>query len=564
MPVLEKCAHVNRNPLRIAVCLALALGTLVLFWRVTHYDFINVDDPRFVTENDQVRAGLTWAGVVWAFHSVYTEAWQPLTWLSHMLDCQIYGVDAGKHHLTSLLFHAANTLLLFLWLESLTKAAGRSALVAALFAWHPLHVESVAWICERKDVLSAFFWLLTLMAYTRYARSVTSGEWRMASQAAAASPVTRHPSLFYFAALFFFACGLMSKPMLVTLPCVLLLLDFWPLGRVQWPMADGRWQTNLRLLLEKIPFFLLVVATIAVTIQAQKAGGSLANLHGFPLGARVANAFASYLSYLTKTFWPTDLAFFYPYSFHLPLASVLGGALLLVIWTGLFLLRARQQPYLLVGWLWFVGTLVPTIGLVQFCLQARADRYTYIPSVGLFIAVVWGVSDLLGRWPSSKKFLPVLGCVALAGCVAVTSVQLGYWRNSLAASRRAIEVTENNYVAYESAARAISAMGQPEKAVPFFTEAVRLAPAWPQGQFNLGITLGGLGKTNEAIAHLQAAVKLAPNFAPGHVTMGRVLVKFGRNREALREFAEAVRLKPDFAEAQAALDALLAAHPELK
>lgn len=521
-----------------------------------------------------------------------------MTWFSHMLDCELYGVKAGGHHLTSLLFHVANTLLLFLWLNDLTKATGRSAFVAALFAWHPLHVESVAWVCERKDVLSAFFWFLALMAYTRYVRKPRAGA--------------------YLLVLGLFALGLMSKPMVITLPCVLLLLDFWPFNRfgvkfipdseaVSKGNDDPRLasfidRTSLRktipLIGEKIPFFLLALGMSAATIFAQKAGGSLAHLGGLAMHVRVANALASYLSYLSKTFWPSGLAYFYPYSFDIPLGLVLGSALLLMVWTTWFVMRVRQQPWLLTGWLWFLGTLVPTIGLVQFCIQARADRYTYIPGIGLFIVMVWGLNDLFKRWPARRQLLPVGGGLALAGCLAASSVQLGYWQSNITVARHAIEVTDGNYVAYESLGEAIAALGQPERATNFFAEAVRIAPNWPQGQFNFGITLSEIGQTNDAIEHLETAVKLAPDFPEGHSLLGQTLLRFGKTDAAIREFTgelkltpgdarahyrlalaleqqgnftgatehcrEALRQTPRFPEARAALDRILSAHSGLK
>jgi tetratricopeptide (TPR) repeat protein len=586
----------SKNQLRGIICLMLAAGTLVLYWPMTHHDFINVDDPRFVLQNPQVQGGFTWQSFVWAFKSLYVETWQPVTWFTHMFDCRMYGLKAGGHHLTSLLFHVASAMLLFLWLDNLTRATGRSALVAALFAWHPLHVESVAWICERKDVVSAFFWLLALLAYTRYARKPgVSG---------------------YLLALGLFAMGLMSKPMVVTLPCVLLLLDFWPLNRfgllrtadgektpggeaVPNPAASISFPALVRkaiaLTVEKIPFFVLGLAMTLATIYAEKAGGTLTSLASLPLHTRVANALMSYQSYLTETFWPAGLAFFYPYSFDLPLASVLGVALLLLIWTGLFVRRAREQPYLLTGWLYFLGTLAPTIGLIQYCTQSKADRYMYIPSIGLFIVIVWGVNDLFGRWRNGRKFLPVLGGLALAGCLGATTVQLGYWQNSITLARHAIEVTDNNYVAYESLGEAIGGLGQPQRALAYFAEAVRLAPDWPQGQFNYGITLSETGQTNEAIKHLQAAVKLVPDFPLGRTYLGQTLLSCGKTDAAIEEFAavlrldprsadahyqlaqalkeqgkfseavwhcrQALQLTPDFPKARAELDQILSAHP---
>jgi tetratricopeptide (TPR) repeat protein len=595
MPALP----LSRNQLRGVICLTLALVTLLLYWPLTHYDFVNVDDPRFVIQNPHVQGGFTWQSVVWAFQTLYVETWQPITWFSHMLDCRLYGLKPGGHHLTSLLIHVANTLLVFLWLDNLTKATGRSAFVAALFAWHPLHVESVAWVCERKDVLSALFWLLALVAYTGYARKPGVGRYGLV--------------------LGLFALGLMSKPMVVTLPCVLLLVDFWPLNRFGLlgnlagekmakpdtdPIAGGAFNVralvrkSFILILEKIPFFVLGLGMTAITIYAENAGGTLVNVAGLPMHVRVANALASYQSYLSETFWPARLAYFYPYSFDLPLAATLGTALLLAVWTGCLVLRVRQQPYLLTGWLYFIGTLVPTIGLIQYCSQSRADRYMYLPSIGLFMVVVWGLKDVFERWPARRRLLPVLGGLALIGCLGASSVQIRYWQNSLTVARHAIEVTDNDYVAYESLGEAIAALGQPERAISFFAEAVRLAPVWPQGQFNYGITLSEIGQTNDAIEHLQAGVKLAPNFSEGHYRLGRTLFQFGKPDEAVPEFAETLRLDPNFAEAhywlgqalqqqgkfaeavphyrealrqtpgfpeaKTALDQILSAHPDLK
>ncbi len=437
------------------------------------------------------------------------------------------------------------------------------------------------------------------MAYTHYARKPGVGS--------------------YLLVLGLFALGLMSKPMLITLPCVLLLLDFWPLNRfgLEVPLTRGNQPKNsdrqpgpanfinrisLRkaavLIAEKIPFFALGLAMSVAILFAQKAGGSLASVGSLPMHIRVANALASYLSYLSKTFWPSGLAYFYPYSFDIPLATVIGAALLLIVWTVWFVMRMRQQPWLLTGWLWFLGTLVPTIGLVQFCIQARADRYTYMPGIGLFVVVVWGLNDLFEGWPARRTLLPMLGGLALAGCLAASSVQLSYWQNSITVSRHAIEVTDNNYVAYESLGEAIAELGQPERAVSFFAEAVRMAPSWAQGQFNYGITLSQIGQTNDAIEHLQAGVKLAPDFPQGRSYLGQTLLKFGKPDDAVQEFTEvlrlqpqsadahyhlaqalqaqgqftgavlhyreALRLMPDFAKAKIALDQLLSAHPDLK
>ncbi len=545
------------------ICLGLAVVTVALYWPVTRHDFVNVDDPRFIFQNPHVQAGLTWAGTKWAFHSFETENWQPLTWLSHMLDCQVYGLNAGGHHLTSLLFHVANTLLLFLWLNGLTRAAWRSAFVAAFFAWHPLHVESVAWACERKDVLSTFFWLLALLAYTRYARRTEDGELRPEDGGQSSSLHLIRPirpisgARIYFAlSLAAFALGLMSKPMVVTLPCVLLLLDFWPLNRfglldrAETVPATSLARRSVRLIVEKVPFLLLTVAMCVATLFAQKAGGALSSLGGMPLSVRVANSLANYATYLANTFWPFGLAYFYPYSVQL-VGLVLGAALLLLAGTGWFGWRFRQEPWLLTGWLWFLGTMVPTVGLVHVGIQSRADRYMYIPSIGLFILVVWGLDAFFDRWPGRKEILPVLGGVALAGCLVATSLQLGYWQNSLTLSRHAIEVTRDNFVAYDSLGRALYELGLKDQALACYVEAVRMEPEFPQSQFNLGAALRERGRLPEAAEHFAAAVKLVPNHFETRSAFASTLLLLndGRLGEAAAQFSAALRLKPDSADA---------------
>ena len=369
----------------------------------------------------------------------------------------------------------------------------RSAFVAAFFAWHPLHVESVAWAAERKDVLSAFFWLLTLLAYARYANLSKSK--------------VRRPKSFTALALVLFACGLMSKPMVVTLPCVLLLLDFWPLNRVlgfrfqvsgseilQPSTFSVQSATLARLIFEKLPFFALAIAGSVVTYLVQKSGGATWSESGLPFHARMANALVSYVRYISKIFWPVDLALIYPYPHHWPLVLVIGAALFLAVCSALFVLRARQNPYLLVGWFWFLGTLVPTIGLVQVGAASMADRYTYIPSIGLFIVIVWGVNDLLERWPNWEKFPPVAGGVALAGCLMVTSIQLNYWRNSLAIFSHTVAVTTDNYTADNFLGRALDGIGQTDAAILLYTESVKIAPHYPEAQYNLGMDLWRQGR----------------------------------------------------------------------
>jgi protein O-mannosyl-transferase len=564
----------TQNQLFAIICFVLAAVTLAVYWPLTSHPFINFDDDEYIVGNSHVTSGLTWTNIVWAFQSGEAANWHPLTWISHMMDCDLYGLNPGGHHLTNLIFHIANTLLLFLLLKQMTGAMWRSACVAALFAWHPLHVESVAWASERKDVLSAFFWMLTLLAYACYAKKPNVAK--------------------YLLALLFFACGLMSKPMVVTLPFVLLLLDFWPLNRLRLPdcgvesnlenipaqnqIAKSWVRTLIFLVVEKIPFFALAAVASAVTFLVQKTAGAFWQS---PLPLRLANAALAYVRYLSKLFWPTDLAIVYPYPHHWPAFLVAGAALLLFTWSALFVFRAKQNPYLIVGWLWFLGTLVPTIGLVQVGAQSIADRYTYIPSIGLFILVVWGVNDLFDLWLERKKFLPLAASVALVGCLAMTSLQLNYWQSSIQLFLRAIAVTTNNYVADNTLGKAFEKAGQKEKALFVYSETVRLEPRYPEGQFNLAMSLLEFGKTDEALEHLKMAANLTPHdpdtqyvlgiyflqhnqleeaahrfnialadrpeFPEAHNALGSALSRQGKLDEAIAQFSETLRLKPDFA-----------------
>jgi len=521
-------ASLTKNQLRILICVVLASATLVLYLPVTRHNFINIDDQRFVIENPHVRDGLTWPGIVWAFQTTQTENWHPLTWITHMMDCQFYGLNPAGHHLTNLLVHIANTLLLFLLLNKLTGAIWRSFIVAALFAWHPLHVESVAWIAERKDVLSAFFWMLTLLTYTRYAQERSKAD--------------------YFLALFYFTCGLMSKPMVVTLPFVLLLLDFWPLQRFQVESSGFGVQSSMavKLICEKIPFFALAIAASIVTFFAQKTGEELMPLADAPLSLRIDNSLLAYAGYLSKIFCPVNLAVFYPYSYSTGWLVGFGCALLLILCTGLFVWHARGQPYLLVGWLWFLGTLVPTIGIVQVGLQSMADRYTYLPSIGILILAVWGVNDLLNSHPQKIKIAAVAGSIVFAVCLAITSIQIGYWQNSITLARHAIEVTENNYVAYDSIGRALTERGQVDEALPFFEEAARVGPHYLQSQINLAFVLQSKNRQAEAIKYWERAVQLSPNDPGWRCDFGMALVQDGRLEDAADQFNKVIRLHPDF------------------
>jgi tetratricopeptide (TPR) repeat protein len=534
---------------RRLIALLLALITLLVYLPAVRNGFVVYDDGTYVTENRMVQGGLTSAGIQWAFTTGYGSNWHPLTWLSHMLDCELFGLNAGAHHSVSLLLHAANAVLLLLLLLRLTGALWPSAFVAALFAWHPLHVESVAWISERKDVLSTFFALLTLLAYVK---AVTSDRWLVTrtdttAPVAVPSPVTRHPSRFYWLAWFCFALGLMAKPMLVTLPFVMLLLDYWPLQRLS--TLNPERPTGVRLTLEKSPFFLLVAISCVVTYLAQSHGEAVMALQQYPLPLRIANALISYAQYLFKMIWPWSLAVFYPLPNHLSWIRAMAAAAVAVLgvisWVAW---RTRRQcPYLLVGWLWFLGMLVPVIGLVQVGSAAMADRYTYFPIVGIFIAVAFGVRDLARRFRVPKVAVAITAALVLAACLGLTERQLRYWRDSESLFAHALAVTADNPNARVDYGVALEQQGRFPEALAEYREAVRLSSDNFQAQYNIGNLLDKMGRPEQARIELLKAVQLEPESAASRDALGAVLVELGRFDEAMSQFTEALRINPNHA-----------------
>jgi len=515
----------------VLICILLTLVTLGLYWPVTGFDFINFDDAQYVTTNPNVQAGYSIKSVIWAFTTHHASNWHPVTWLSHILDCRLYGLHAGGHHFTSVLFHVANALLLFGLSQRLTGATWRSALVAALFAWHPLHVESVAWVSERKDVLSTFFALLTLWAYWFYVKA--PNRWR------------------YGLTLLCFVCGLMSKPMLVTLPLLLLLLDYWPLGRnrdLKGALIDKTRQTPLRiwtrLVVEKVPFFILAAISSSITYWAQIILRDQGGLH-LTFGERAANALNSYTRYIGKLIWPENLSVFYPYPHHLPVVQIIGAGLLLAAFSILAFRYCRSRPHLIVGWLWFLVALVPVIGLIQVGGQSLADRYTYIPSIGLFMAFAWESPYLLGTGNWARWICGIAAMLILTSCLVITSRQLRYWKNSATLFTDAIEVTRDNAVAQCNLGEALLAQGNREDALVHLNEALRIEPNYVIARNVRGDLFYEQGKFREAAAELNAALALRPGFDLAHNNLGKALLALGRRGEAEAQFRAAVKCDPD-------------------
>ena len=545
----------------------LALVTIAVYWPATRCGFVNYDDDIYVTANVHVQSGLTPGNVKWAFANPVAGNWHPLTILSHMLDCQLFGLKPWGHHLTSVVLHAFNAALVFLLLQRLTGAMWRSLLAAALFGLHPLHVESVAWVAERKDVLSTFFGLLSLLCY---AKAVTSDKWQVTRMDSSLSRVMCHLSPYYWLALLCFALGLMSKPMLVTGPFVLLLLDYWPLHRVlsfklsvsspgtTSPSIHQSINPLFRLLLEKLPFFALAAAASIVTYLAQKQAGALTTGESIPLGARGENALISYCRYLGKLFWPTNLAVFYPRPGHWQWEQVLLAGGLLVSVTVLLIVKRARYPFLLMGWLWFCVTLVPVIGVVQAGEQAMADRYTYIPSVGVLIMAVWGAYELTKCWRYRTMVLTLGGGAALIFCAGLTRLQLEYWRNSETLYRHAIAVTKNNYIAYNNLGIVLMEQDQIDEAISQYREAIRMNPDFAYAHNNLGRALDKKGQTDEAISQFQEAIRLAPDDIEARNNLGVALNEEGRISEALNQFRENIRLEPNDADAHNDLGVILA------
>jgi tetratricopeptide (TPR) repeat protein len=552
----------------VLISALLGLVTLAVFWNVTQCDFVNYDDPEYVTSNPHVLPGLVWTNMIWALQSGYASNWHPLTWWSHMADCELFGLQPAAHHLVSLGFHILNTLTLFLVLRKMTSQLWRSAAVAALFALHPLHVESVVWISERKDVLSTFFFLLTLASYFEYARRVPSRIAKLDLSPAASEPggserykalvaearaeLNSHKSRkirawYYLAALVCFTLGLMSKPMLVTVPFLLLLLDYWPLRRVELRAFLMKPVQSWVLVLEKLPFLILTLVSCVVTFLVQRKGGAVST--SFSLGERLGNALTAYVRYVVKMFWPSDLSVFYPHEQHWKISQVSEAALILIVVTAFALYLARRAPYVVAGWFWFIGTLVPVIGLVQVGSQSMADRYSYIPMIGLFMAGVWGAYDLLSMAAYRGPLLSSVAVIILLSCGLITFRQVNYWRSSKTLFRHALEVTHRNYVAYNSLGLYQAKQGRSADAIDNYRKALEINPLYVNAYNNLGQALVDQRRPQEAIPLYQKALAIAPGNLQSHNNLGVALANIGRISEAIQEYNFVLERKADYAEA---------------
>ena len=520
----------NRS-LTIFLGLALAAVTLALFWPATGYGFVVMDDDQYVYENPGVPLGLTLAGVKWAFTTVHNGYWLPLTWISFMFDYSWNGMFAGGYHLTNIILHTLNTLLLFLLLKRMTRALWPSALVAALFAWHPLRLESVAWVTERKDVLSTFFLLLTLLAYLYYVTKPGAGR--------------------FILSLVFFVLGLLAKPILVTVPFMLLLLDFWPLKRLPpAAAASGRVPAPkawLKVLAEKIPFLIFSLAAGVVTVITQHLAGGVMSLTKVPFSLRVANAIVSYADYLWMMLCPVNLCAYYPLPDRIPAWTVMASILALAGISFLVFRRGRQSPWLITGWLWYLAVLFPVSGLLQAGGVALADRFTYVPLIGIFIMAAWSAADWLALRPSAQPWGFAAFGLLLVLCVMDTRSQLPNWHDGISLFTRVVAVTRENAFAENNLGVALSNAGRGNEAVLHYREALRIRPYYEKAHYNLGVELAAQGKPAAAAGHFFLLLKYEPDNEKLRNNLGAVLIQEGRLADAIEQFRQAIKIKPDYA-----------------
>ncbi len=509
--------NISSGKKKFIVCIFLTIATLAVYGQVTQHDFINIDDTVYVTENSHIHLGITPEGMQWAFSTLYGDFWHPLTWLSLMLDYQLYGLNAAGYHITNLILHLMSTLLLFLLFTRMTQEIWKSAFVAALFALHPFHVESVAWIAERKDVLSVFFCMLTLYCYVHYTEK----------------PDTKR----YLVVLFSFVLALMSKPMVVTLPIIMMILDYWPLRRFEYKESKlFLWQLK-----EKLPFFILSVIFSIITFHAHYDPSEKV----IPLWIRLTNAPFSFVSYLGKTLWPQDLAFFYPFSDQIPVWQVLGATVLILSISILVILIIKRLPFLFVGWLWYAITILPIIGIIEVNTQAMADRYIYLPSIGISIMLAWGIPLLFQREYLRKKILFPTAIVFLAILATLAWKQCSYWKNSIALLNHTLRI-KDVYTMHDCLGRALSAEGKIEESINHYNQAIRLKPDYANAYFNRAIAHANLGQKERAIEDYNQVIRLKHDYALAYYNRGFVYHASGQYQNSVKDFSETLRLRPDY------------------
>ncbi len=517
------------------ICIALLVAVCAIFSPVVGCDFVNYDDLGYITQNQNIQHGLTAESLKWAFTTGHSSNWHPLTWISHIIDFQLFGLKPLGHHVVNVLFHAANSVLMFLLLRRMTGTIWRSAFVAAMFAIHPLRVESVAWISERKDVLSTFFWLLTAGMYVCYAqKNAGRGKW-------------------FALALCFYALGLMSKPMVVTLPFILLLIDFWPLRR--FSIEDvGLTNRFVRLLLEKIPFIFLSITSSVVTFFVQQKGGAVSSLDSITVAQRIENMFVAYVRYIGKAFWPSKLSILYPHPIQWPWWVIIVCFIFLVAITILAIQQLRFRPYLAVGWFWFLGMLVPVIGLVQVGMQSMADRYSYVPIVGIFIATTWAATEFV----RNRTALTTIAALALVACCVLTPIQISYWKDSDKLFTHAVQVTDGNYLAYNNLGYYFSNKNEPERAIEFYKKALEIKPNYEDAHNNMGFCLAAEGKYKEAINEYIKALSINKKLTEAHNNLGNALSNIGEIDAAIHEYQIAIEENPKHSDAHNNLGIALA------
>jgi len=521
-----------------SIAIVLILMVAFIYAPSLQHDFVDYDDNTYVTENSTVISGLSLESIHWAFLSTEGSNWHPLTWISHMLDVDLYGLNPGGHHLTNVILHVLNTLILFALLQSMTGTIWRSAFVAAIFAIHPLHVESVAWIAERKDLLCTFFWFLALWSYAYYVRLPSLKLYGMVSA--------------------FFILGLLSKPMIVTFPFLLLLLDYWPLNRFSLKdgkdIGEGKNPTSIQIIYEKVPLLILSLGSVVITYVAQHSGGAVDSLESVPLFARIENGILSYALYLVKTVWPVNLAVFYPFPLDIPLWQLMLSSLFLIIITILAIITFKRLPYFVVGWFWYLGTLIPVIGIVKIGMQGMADRYTYVPLVGICIIAAWGMTDLVVKSRYRQQGMIVLGTALMGILIPLASRQVSYWQDSHTLFRHAINVTSENFVAHSGLAYVLKNRGMIEEAITHYERALKINPFYAETHYNFGTLLVSIGRYGEAEKHFFKTLHIDPRHAKAHNNIGSLMMNRGERATGISHFKAALAIDPAYELARLNLD----------